>query len=162
MEVSDSKAGYCHLGRNLFIQGGLCNCIELGESLKTTTTWDAKIMSLPVRAPLITALKDLYQAFSWILPSLLKNKCIIEAQLQKQKWVSSIKTFFTRQRAANTIALSKICGTLLLYQNVRGLRVNNSHWTSQGEVVVSFNEARKQFIWLDWPQAITLSALLSQ
>lgn len=57
--------------------------------------------------------------------------------------------FFTRQRAADTISLSQMCGTLLLYQNVTGLGVNNSHLMTEGEVVVSFNEPRKQFIWLD-------------
>lgn len=35
-----------------------------------------------------------------------------------------------------------------------GPRVNNAHLMIEG-VVFSFNEARKQFIWLDWPSAIT-------
>lgn len=87
---------------------------------------------------------------SHIHPSSLKINAFIDAQWQNQMGVSPIKSFFfTRQRAADTISLSQMCGTLLLYQNVTGLGVNNSHLMTEGEVVVSFNEPRKQFIWLD-------------
>lgn len=58
--------------------------------------------------------------------------------------------FFTRQRAAKTISLSKnLRDFAFVSKNVMGLGVNNSHLMTEGEVVVSFNEARKQFIWLD-------------
>lgn len=85
------------------------------------------------------------------LSILFGSKCIYRPRWQNQMAAGLIKSFFTRQRAAHTIRLSKICGTLLLYQNVMGPGVNNSHLMTKKEVVVSFNEARKQFIWRDWP-----------
>lgn len=59
--------------------------------------------------------------------SSLKMNVATDAVAKTKGHMSNKDIFFNRQRAVSTIGLSKICGTLRLYQNVMGPGVNNSH-----------------------------------
>lgn len=90
----------------------------------------------------------------------LEINALTDTQRQHVSYFLVIFLFFFLSFSRDKVSASEICATL--NQNVTGPRVNNSHCTAGGQVQVSFNEARKQFVRLNWPQAITLCAILSQ
>lgn len=94
---------------------------------------------------------------------LLENKHISRHSVTKLNWSGSASDIFPEDKGQRVRSVylrsARLC---FLFQNAMGLWVNKSHLMIEGEVVFPFNEARKQFIWPDWPQAITLSTFLNQ
>lgn len=83
----------------MVIKSSISNSYQMKQDQFSHTTHRNKQILLPLL--LITDLKDIYQAMSHIHPSSLKIAAFIHAQWQNRMGVSPIKTFFTRQRAAN-------------------------------------------------------------
>lgn len=93
----------------------------------------------------------------------LGNKHISPHSLTKLNWSGSTRDIFPEDKGQRVRSLYLgSAGLCFWFQNVMGLWVNKSHLMIEREVVFPFNEARKQFIWPDWPQAITLSTFLNQ